>query len=347
MEGKRIQTIDVEYSADSVEVNYETKQVLCGTYQLEQEQNRRIGRLYAYQFMEESVRACGNRDSILSQDTDSSTTDERSVSDRGRLSETDSLDTEAILDMKWFPGGSDRFMTANADGALPLYSLSPEDGEITEISKNKRFDSMCLSMGISRDSHDVVTSLSSGNVAVLRFSESDLEVVCEWKAHDYESWIACFSNDGKIVYSGGDDCKFQAFDTLTQKPVFSIKRKLGVTSISPHPRKHLMAVGSYDESVILYDTRNMSQDLGEVTPVSQASVGGGVWRLKWNPLNPDLLLCAAMHNGFFVLDCSEDVSIHMSYKRHQSLAYGADWVDHQYVSTCSFYDHTLHLWKYA
>jgi diphthamide biosynthesis protein 7 len=36
------------------------------------------------------------------------------------------------------------------------------------------------------------------------------------------------------------------------------------------------------------------------SPVHDLEVGGGVWRLKWEPRDGKHLLAAAMHNGFHV-----------------------------------------------
>ena len=103
-----------------------------------------------------------------------------------------------------------------------------------------------------------------------------------------------------------------------------------------------------------WDRRNMKH------PVSDTPVGGGVWRLKWHPFNPHLLLAACMHNGFHVLNLdgvSEQSTgtILASYMNHKSLAYGVDWrtklldsvtdnKETDMIASCSFYDHSLHLW---
>ena len=57
-------------------------------------------------------------------------------------------------------------------------------------------------------------------------------------------------------------------------------------------------VCSYDENLRLFDTRQMRR------PVSTSPLGGGVWRVKWEPLSGHCLLTATMHNGFHILDCS-------------------------------------------
>ena len=39
-------------------------------------------------------------------------------------------------------------------------------------------------------------------------------------------------------------------------------------------------------------------------PVAETSLGGGIWRIKWEPKTGDSILTATMYNGFHVVDSS-------------------------------------------
>ncbi|PSN46316.1 Diphthine methyltransferase [Blattella germanica] len=111
----------------------------------------------------------------------------------------------------------------------------------------------------------------------------------------------------------------------------------GVTSLHSNLLKEfVLASGSYDENLRLWDTRNTKQ------PLSCLSLGGGVWRLKWDPYKWQHLLAACMHGGFCIVN--DKPNIVTTYTEHESLAYGADWCadpTSKLVATCSFYDHKL------
>lgn len=134
-----------------------------------------------------------------------------------------------------------------------------------------------------------------------------------------------------------------------------------MTTIQNHPYvEHLLAVGSYDDTVRLFDTRK------PLVPLTEINVGGGAWRVKWHPSpeRKDDLLVACMHDGCKVLRLNDatgsqasdfDTTITRRFDEHKSMAYGADW-SYAYssakkgsqdtlIASCSFYDHVLHLWQ--
>lgn len=123
---------------------------------------------------------------------------------------------------------------------------------------------------------------------------------------------------------------------------------------------------SYDEHLRLFDARNVKQ------PLRKVHVGGGIWRTKWHPdvaRKSDVLL-ACMHGGFNVVNFGEsltaigahdswsygleeeDSTITTRFDKHESIAYGVDWSRQKIdslggksvISSCSFYDHLLHMW---
>ena len=215
---------------------------------------------------------------------------------------------------------------------------------------------------------DLAVCGADGGIRVVALRESgDLEVTCETEtAHDLEAWAIAFalphccaatSNPGALLFSGADDAAFKGWDLRAgglERPTFVNRRAhaAGVTCVSPSPHDpHVVATGSYDDNLRLWDVRMMSR------PVEMTSVncGGGVWRCRWHPTRRRLA-CAAMGGGAAVVewtinagesegagegeesggeekDEEEDVfrggggelNVVRSYEGHGSIAYGADW----------------------
>uniref|UniRef100_A0A672HAC0 methylated diphthine methylhydrolase n=1 Tax=Salarias fasciatus TaxID=181472 RepID=A0A672HAC0_SALFA len=325
---RSLQVFDTELSADTVEwcpVSSDHDVLACGTYQLHKGVGEddatpsRTGRLYLFEFRREGPMI-------------------------PPLTELQRIDTAAILDLKWcHVPVSERPVLgmAAATGELQLFTLSgSQDGgrslqplSSLEVGAERLALSLDWSTGRLDSSSDirVVCSDSAGCVSVLSLAEGALTALSQWKAHDFEAWISAFSYwDTQLLYSGGDDCKLKGWDLRVgpSSPTFTSKRhSMGVCSVhsSPH-REHIVATGSYDEQVLLWDGRSMKR------PLSETPLGGGVWRLKWHPTNQHLLLAACMHNDFHVLHCQQALEggegacpVVASYILHNSLAYGADW----------------------
>lgn len=226
-----------------------------------------------------------------------------------------------------------------------------------------------------------------------------LEVQSKWKAHDLEAWICAFDYwDPHVIYSGADDALLKfwdarmlpAFDATAVDdgeeelptstgafPTFvSREHKQGVCSIRCHPHNpHILATGSYDEGLRIWDKRNMK------SPMHRLKLGGGVWRLKWHPdpRKADYLLAVVMHNGGQIINTrlglahSQETSafetatpeVISEYHQHgpTTLVYGGDWSWHTQeelasllpgsapddayaclVGTASFYNKRIDLW---
>ncbi|KAJ2005337.1 hypothetical protein GGI02_004214 [Coemansia sp. RSA 2322] len=381
-------SFDTLYCADSLEFypHGVSQRLLIGTYQLlktgDLEENtadssqelssadaKRIGRIYV----------CG----VASDDSGGGLA----------IVEQQRIETSAVFDIKWSynrVAGRELAGVACADGGIHIYSangdskdsfLEPLCSSVPESPSPNSDASMCCSLDWSNriaihcsDTPHIVASHSDGTVRLLQLSDSRIEASSQWQAHDAEAWIASFDYwSPSTVYSGGDDALFKGWDTRTgsSAPTFSSRRhQAGVCSIHTNfHRQHMVATGSYDETVMIWDTRAMR------VPVAEFNVGGGVWRLKWHPEEPTQLLVGAMYNGFHILDVAVhglrpleraplpdraagnvdgkvNITLQTSFMDHKSIAYGADWCQsHQdssagwLVGTCSFYDHLAHVWR--
>ncbi|SAM08806.1 hypothetical protein [Absidia glauca] len=343
-QAKSLISFDTGYSADSTEFcpfQGHQKYLACGTYQLTDETNDqaarvRKGKLYLF-----------NVDTL---------------EDGAPLIQAQTIDTPAILDMKWCHSlidGDQVLGVADSVGGLTFYAL--EDGPDGNASLTRKqhiqvsedTTNLCLSLDWSSrrfpatsSGTQCIVSHSNGDLSLVTPTDTEWQATTTWHAHDLEAWIAAFDYwDPNRIYSGADDMLFKGWDTRIglESPTFSNRRhEMGVTTMQSNPhREHMLATGSYDEHVYLWDTRSIRQPLAKVH-----TEGGGIWRLKWHPTQPTTLLSASMHAGAFVID-TETLSVTNSFLDHQSMAYGADWsfAGDNLVASCSFYDHIMHLWK--
>ncbi|KAI0801258.1 WD-40 repeat-containing protein [Fomes fomentarius] len=303
---------DTDWPADSTEFCSHPSALdifVCGTYKLEQSQTNAI----ASEAQEENVRG----------EDDGSTQTRQQQTRRGkcllfRVQDDDQLnllhETElpAILDMKWChrtPSALPLLGIADSEGHITLHELNNDKSQLKQIQSVEcaASDILCLSLDWSNrrtpteDYGNLIVSMSNGSLALLRPNkDTGLAVTDTWHAHDYEPWIAAWDYwNSSIVYSGGDDLKMKAWDSL----IFDLNAlpdrfDAGVTTIQSHPFvEHIIAVGSYDSTVRLFDTRK------PLVPLTQVDVGGGAWRLKWHPspTRKNDLLVACMHDGFKVV----------------------------------------------
>ncbi|UJR22576.1 hypothetical protein I4U23_025623 [Adineta vaga] len=288
--------------------------------------------------------------------------------------------TEGILDLKWIQCSPEHtfLSTVSALGQLSLYSSNDLTKPIVcEDVTNEQTIALAHSW-LHATNNYVVISDQQGCLSIceldntngLRFSQS-------WSAHEYECWTCVWDRyDPNIVYSGADDTLFKIWDIRDCKQAIHINRKhtMGICSIVvDETNPYELLTGSFDEYLRLWDKRQMTN------PIKDIKLGGGVWKIKPHPLNHELLLCACMQNGFVIVDL-KILNILCHYKQHGSLAYGCDWqtsdsinqlselmddcmnvettttttttsdtakiLSESVIASCSFYDKTVHVWKY-
>ncbi|GLT77524.1 hypothetical protein SLA2020_490970 [Shorea laevis] len=286
-------------------------------------------------------------------------------SEKGSLELFHRVDTAGIFDIKWSPdsgGVCPLLAQADADGYLKIYSLQccldvekPRGGLLKVVTGEKVSTSMCLFLDWNPSATSITVGLSDGSISISCLTESQIEVLHEWKAHDFELWTTCFDiHQPQLVYTGSDDCKFCGWDMRdgTSNLVFqnSKAHKMGVCCIAKSPiDPNMLLTGSYDEYLRVWDVRSISK------PVNETCLGGGVWRIKHHPFVSGLVLAACMHNGFGIVRIEGgEAKVSETYNKHGSLAYGADWqreklsaagkTKNTTVATCSFYDRLLRIW---
>ena len=290
--------------------------------------------------------------------------------DHSRVTLAGSFTTGAVFDCKWLT--RDTLVLARSDGLLETrrVDVDPDGCCLREEGAARHIPTECGPVTyVAPRGLRLATAHGGGKCAVWDLGEGgdDATAVAALKTaelagHEYDAWVAAW-HDENTVWTGGDDARLALWDLRmsAETPVWAKRQDMGVTSIAPHPTRPVVAVGSYDESLVLWDVRAVGsggRPLRKAAADAADTEGGGVWRLKWHKEHQDVLLAACMHAGFRVFRLEDEAQFVCRaeyHGPHNNLAYGADWQpmtatdsDGRKVlvaATASFYDKKFSVWS--
>ncbi|KAG4076062.1 hypothetical protein HA402_010857, partial [Bradysia odoriphaga] len=123
----------------------------------------------------------------------------------------------------------------------------------------------------------------------------------KWTEDDRQRQLLWWNNH--IVYSGGDDTSLHVYDRgISTKTMTNKSHMAGVTSLlSLENREHILAIGSHDENLRIFDLRTFKN------PLSSIDLKGGIWRIKPDPVLKDLLLYACMYHNFSFVNIDDTI----------------------------------------
>lgn len=331
MEPKLVQSFDTKFPADSVEWhpneafrNY----LVCGMYQIEKteyDETVRKGRIHLmhYDFEKKALR------------------------------KVSFLNTNAVLDQKWFPKDGHMLTVADSKGFITNYEMKDEKfNEIDQFSigdGTEEKELLALSLDWNKEGTHLAVSNSHGGITVHQVRPEGFQKIQWSKEHEQEAWTVAFDrNQPNVLYSGGDDTALFCYDLRTAPtPAVQWKKmphKAGVTSLfSPPGLDNILITGSYDDYIRVFDVRNWKMEKDEL------NTGGGVWRIKQHPTYSEFLLIANMYASACIVKFDQ-IGLKLkemgAYLEHAGLCYGCDWAptveeDNLTFVCCSFYDQLL------
>jgi diphthamide biosynthesis protein 7 len=173
-------TFDTEYSADSVEWYPKENIFAVGTYQLAADDENsltksiRKGRIYLFKF------------------------DFESDDNTDRLKKLQQIETDAILDQKWF---NDRLVVATSLGKIETFKYEEDLTRVESVDLHDASDRLALSVDVDTIGERYMASDSSGELSLIDAKTQSISM--QWKAHDFEAWTCAFDRwNPNTVYSG-------------------------------------------------------------------------------------------------------------------------------------------------
>jgi diphthine methyl ester acylhydrolase len=335
---------DTELTADVVEWRpisnndkENIKQLVCGTYYLNAETRQRQGRLYYFDF--------------------NTTTNDLTQNDVVNYCDS------GILDLKWL--NSSKLATIDSNNILKIFQTNNSKFKLeTEMNLNQSDetdDAIGLTLDFlkqksSSNCFKILTGDSKGKLNLVRLENENINLIETIHSCDYEVWSVLIDrNHSDLIYSGADDSILKMWDVRESGSKDKASKQwinifgAGVCSIIQPDRlimegyslENNLICGSYDEKIYILDKRNTKRSVKESNKLN-----GGVWKIKLHPVK-DLFLCACMHTGVHIVD-TNTLTSQVYYDKHQlnTLAYGCDWSpDGTLISSCSFYNHNMRIWK--
>lgn len=221
---------------------------LCACYELDEATSTRKGEIFTFH---------------VGDDSDSS------------LNVIDSVRLDAgVLDCKYL---GHTLYAALSTEKLNVYQVDAGNYRLSEShSTSKPGEGLFLSVSASTCSENetnrvIGVSTQQGSVIVYNEGEDGLhERFFVSEAHKLAgeavpAWIvAIYPQSTNVLLTGGDDCKFRLWDTRSGESPTATKsfHDAGVTTAQWHPvYEHVCAVGSYDESVSVWDIRSLRSPL--------------------------------------------------------------------------------------
>ena len=234
---------DVPYQVASLESSQQLGIFACGSYVLNKESGHRSGQ----------ITLCDASGEVLKQS---------------------SPELAGVLDMKWRHDST--LAVASADGSLTVYDthLGDADTPITNVASDTSPEEG-LYLSLDACSRNIVVSTQNGSILSYsvgdgncRLSDKKTGAHCLF-GENVPAWIVAksrFSTD--LICSGGDDMVIRLWDLRclgAPTAAASKTHTAGVTSAMFSPScEHLLAVGSYDEHISIWDIRNMRKEVGDI-----------------------------------------------------------------------------------